>query len=129
VDRSGDVTKEEMKDLLDQMHLSNSINFDEIWDALDKDKSGEVTRKEWDECFSAVAVAPSSDSTSNTIVSWRIKPGSFAIALTTIRNLLLYYTIKRVEDGRERPTFHCIFSFDLKIRARTERKFLNLNIV
>lgn len=76
VDRSGDVTKEEMKDLLDQMHLSNSINFDEIWDALDKDKSGEVTREEWDECFSAVAVAvvPSSDSTSNTFVSWRIKP-------------------------------------------------------
>mmetsp|Transcript_11791 Transcript_11791/g.16917 ORF Transcript_11791/g.16917 Transcript_11791/m.16917 type:complete len:117 (-) Transcript_11791:1022-1372(-) len=76
VDRSGEVTKEEMKDLLDQMHLSNSVNFDEIWDALDKDKSGEVTREEWDECFSAVAVAvvPLSDSTSNTIVSWRIKP-------------------------------------------------------
>jgi hypothetical protein len=70
VDKSGDVSKEEMEILLNQVHLTNSVNFDMIWSALDEDKSGEVTRKEWHDCFSQIE--PSKVSAEGVV--WNIKP-------------------------------------------------------
>ena len=70
VDKSGDVSKEELQILLDQVHLTNSVNFDMIWSSLDDDKSGEVTREEWQDCFSQIT--PSKISAEG--VTWSIKP-------------------------------------------------------
>lgn len=70
VDDSGDVTKEEMQHLLNQVHLADSVNFDAVWTALDEDKSGEVTRKEWHDCFSKIE--PSKVSAEG--VKWSIEP-------------------------------------------------------
>lgn len=70
VDNSGDVSKEEMEILLNQVHLANSVNFDIIWSSLDEDNSGEVTRKEWHDCFSQIE--PSKVSAEG--VAWKIKP-------------------------------------------------------
>lgn len=70
VDKSGDVSKEEMEILLNQVHLTNSVNFDMIWSSLDEDNSGEVTRKEWHDCFSQIE--PSKVSAES--VAWKIKP-------------------------------------------------------
>ena len=70
VDQSGGVTKDEMRLLLDQVRLTDIVDFDAIWDALDDDESGEVTREEWQECFSTITPNASSDKP----VSWSIEP-------------------------------------------------------
>lgn len=72
VDKSGDVSKEEMEILLNQVHLANSVNFDMIWSSLDEDNSGEVTQKEWHDCFSQIE--PSKVSADAEGVAWKIKP-------------------------------------------------------
>lgn len=73
-DRSGGVTKDEMQDLLDEVHLSVSVNFDTIWDALDKDKNGKVTWEEWHKCFSGIVPSSGTDTAANQSITWSIKP-------------------------------------------------------
>ncbi len=70
VDKSGDVSKEEMQLLLDQVRLTDAVNFDMVWSSLDADESGEVTREEWHDCFSQIT--PSKVSAEG--VTWSMKP-------------------------------------------------------
>jgi Ca2+-binding EF-hand superfamily protein len=69
VDKSGGIDKDELQLLLDEVNLSGTVNVDAIWNVLDADNDGEVSRDEWCKCFRTYA--PKDDSPP---IDWATKP-------------------------------------------------------
>jgi hypothetical protein len=50
-DKSGGIDKDELQLLLDEVNLSGTVNLNAIWNVLDVDNDGQVSRDEWCKCF------------------------------------------------------------------------------
>ena len=71
-DRSGEVDEEELKNLLQQLRLDETVDLESLWAHLDADGNGLVSRDEWIDAFQGVEANVTT--TFCNLTEWRVKP-------------------------------------------------------